>query len=176
MIFLFRRAQFGLGVKWLCAFMVCAFFGLPGHAEEIPILAISGEVERPLLLSAKQLRDMNHVTATVSEHNGLVSDYQGVPLVSLLGSAGLAFGKALRGKRLTTYLLVEARDGYAVVFALPELDPAFNDRKIFLAYSKKGVALPDEEAPLRVIIPDEKREARWIRQVVTLKVISTGSR
>ena len=155
--------------------MVCAFFSLPGHADDIPILEIGGEVEHPLSLSAKQLRDMDHVAATVKEHNGVVSDYQGVPLVSLLESAGVTFGKALRGKRLATYLLVQARDGYSVVFALPELDPAFNDRTIFLAYSKNGGALPKEEAPLRVIVPNEKREARWIRQVVALKIISVGS-
>ena len=175
MIAWLRRAKFGVGIWRLCALTICVLFSLPGHAEDIPILAIGGEVERPLSLSAKQLGAMHHVTAKVREHNGLVSEYEGVPLVDLLESAGLTFGKALRGKRLATYLLVQARDGYAEVFALPELDPAFNDRMIFLAYSKNGDVLPLEEAPLRVIVSDEKREARWIRQVVALKVISVGS-
>jgi DMSO/TMAO reductase YedYZ molybdopterin-dependent catalytic subunit len=174
-IFRVRGARFDVRLLSLRALIAYAFFSLSALAEDIPILAINGEVERPLLLSAKQIRDMNHVTVTVTEHNGLVSEYEGVPLVSLLESAGLAFGKALRGKRLATYVLVQARDGYAAVFALPGLDPAFNDRMIFLAYSKNGGALPLEEAPLRVIVSSEKREARWIRQVVALKIISVGS-
>lgn len=156
--------------------MVCVFFGLPGQAEETAVLTIGGEVERPLVLNMKQLKGMNPITATVTEHNGVISDYQGVPLVSLLESAGLTFGKTLRGKQLATYLLVQASDGYAVVFALPELDSVFNDRTIFLAYSKNGEELPGKEAPLRVIVPGEKREARWIRQVVSLQVLSVGSR
>lgn len=163
-----------MGVRWPYALMLCIFVGLPGQAEDTAVLAIGGEVERPLSLSAKQLRDMNPVSVMVREHSGVVSNYQGVPLVSLLESAGLTFGTALRGKRLATYLLVQASDGYAVVFALPELDPAFNDRTIFLAYAKDGAALPEKEAPLRVIVPGEKREARWIRQVVALKVIAVG--
>lgn len=54
-------------------------------------------------------------------------------------------------------------------------EPAFEDRTIFLAHAKDGAALPKKEAPLRVIVPDETREARWIRQVVALKVIAVGS-
>ena len=117
---------------------------------------------------------MHHISVRVKEHDGVVSDYQGVLLVCFLESAGLKFGKALRGKRLASYLLVQASDGYAVVFALPELDPTFGDRMIFLADSKNGAALPLEEAPLRVIVRDEMPAARWIRQVVALKVISAN--
>ncbi len=35
-------------------------------------------------------------------------------------------------------LLVEAADGYRAVFAWPEVDPAFTDRKIYLATKQDG--------------------------------------
>jgi hypothetical protein len=54
---------------------------------------------------------------------------------------------------------VEAADGYRVVIALPELDPAFTDKQILLAFLKDGKPLNDKEGPYRIVIPDEKRMA-----------------
>jgi hypothetical protein len=67
--------------------------------------------------------------------------------------------------------VVEAADGYRVVIALPELDPAFTDRQIVLAYLRNGKPLDEKEGPYRIIIPDEKRMARWVRQVTTLRTV-----
>jgi hypothetical protein len=85
--------------------------------------------------------------------------------------AGVTFGDSLRGKRLASCLLVEAADGYRVAFALPELDPAFTDRVILLADRADGHPLDDKEGPFRIVIPSEKRMARWVRQVIALKVV-----
>jgi hypothetical protein len=93
-----------------------------------------------------------------------------VPLVELLKTAGVKFGQDLRGPALATYLVVEAADGYRAVFALPELDPAFTDRVILLADRRDGKPLDEREGPLRIVVPGEKRAARWVRQVVALKV------
>jgi hypothetical protein len=77
----------------------------------------------------------------------------------------------MRGKRLTSCLLVEAADGYRVVIALPELDPAFTDKLAVLAFLRDGKPLGEKEGPCRIVIPDEKRMARWVRQVTTLKIV-----
>ena len=39
----------------------------------------------------------------------------------------MKFGEAIRGDGLANYVLAGAADGYRVVFALPEMDPAFTD-------------------------------------------------
>ncbi|MGA3210445.1 MAG: hypothetical protein ABSD20_04005, partial [Terriglobales bacterium] len=75
------------------------------------------------------------------------------------------------GRRLASCLLVEAADGYRVVFALPELDPAFTEKQVVLAFLKDGKPLDDKEGPYRVVVPDEKRMARSVRQVTTLKIV-----
>jgi hypothetical protein len=72
---------------------------------------------------------------------------------------------------MASCLLVEAADGYRVVIALPEIDPAFNDKQFVLAFFKDGKPLDDKEGPYRIVIPDEKRMARWVRQVTTLKIV-----
>ena len=59
-------------------------------------------------------------------------------------------------------------DGYRAVFALPELDPAYTDRVVFLADRKDGAKIGASEGPLRIVVPGEKRQARWVRQVISL--------
>jgi hypothetical protein len=58
-----------------------------------------------------------------------------------------------------------------VVFALPELDPGFTDRVILLADKGDGHPLDGKEGPFRIIVPGEKRMARWVRQVTILRVL-----
>jgi len=88
-----------------------------------------------------------------------------------LEKAGVGLGETLKGKRMASCLLVEATDGYRVVIALPEIDPAFNDKQMVLAFLKDGKRLNDKEGPYRLVIPDEKRMARWVRQVTTLRIV-----
>jgi len=66
---------------------------------------------------------------------------------------------------------VDAADGYRVVIALPELDPAFTDKQFVLAFLKDGKVLDEKEGPYQIVIPEEKRMARWVRQVTTLKIV-----
>jgi hypothetical protein len=51
------------------------------------------------------------------------------------------FGEGLKGKNLTLYLVVEASDGYRVVYALPELDPAYTDKVVMVVDKRDGKAL-----------------------------------
>ncbi|MFY9643907.1 MAG: hypothetical protein WAK29_01950, partial [Terriglobales bacterium] len=82
------------------------------------------------------------------------------------------FGDTMKGQRMASCLLVEAADGYRAVIALPELDPAFTDKQVILAFLKDGKPLDAKEGPYRIVIPDEKRMARWVRQVTSLKVVA----
>jgi DMSO/TMAO reductase YedYZ molybdopterin-dependent catalytic subunit len=136
-------------------------------------LSVSGEVERPLKLSAADLAKLPRRTVRAKDHSGKESAYEGVALIEILRLAGVPFGEGLRGKNLSLYLIVEAADGYRAVFALPELDSAFTDRIILLADHKDGNSLSTSEGPLRIVIPDEKRQARWVRQVTSLIIRRT---
>jgi hypothetical protein len=67
-------------------------------------------------------------------------------------------------------VIVEATDGYRAVFSSAELDPELTDRIFLLADTKDGQPLPPREGPLRIIVPSDKRPARWVRQVKALTV------
>jgi hypothetical protein len=138
-----------------------------GGAQEITIQIDSSA---RIKVAATDINAMPHQSVPVESHGKTVS-FEGVPLRLVLEKAGVTFGETLRGKRLASYLLVEAADGYRVVFALPELDPAFTDRVILLADRVDGHPLDNKEGPFRVVVPGEKRMARSARQVIALKVV-----
>ena len=134
------------------------------------MLSVGGEVPRPSKLTAPEFARLPRQTVRAKDHQGKEADFEGVPLVEVLKASGVKFGQDLRGPALATYLVVEAADGYRAVFALPELDPAFSDRVILLADRRDGKPLAGNEGPLRVVVPGEKRHARWVRQVIALKI------
>ena len=131
-------------------------------------LTVQTEAGKRTVLSRGDLEDMPHVKVTTS-HNP--TTFEGVALREVLEKGGIAFGESLRGKRLSSCLLVEAADGYSDVIALPEIDPAFTDKQIVLALLENGKPLDAKTGPYRIVIPDEKRMARWVRQVTTLKIV-----
>jgi len=133
-------------------------------------LGVSGEVERPLKLTAADLAKLPQRNVRAQGHDGKEAEFAGVPLVEVLKLAGVKFGEHLRGKNLALYLVVEAADGYRAVYALPELDPAYTDKIILLADKRAGKPLDEKEGPLRMVIPDEKRQSRWVRQVINLVI------
>ena len=136
----------------------------PGH------LLVEGNVAQSLDLSPQDLVGLPRQSVGARDHAGAEVTFEGVALRDVLRLAGVPFGEALHGTHLTTYILVEAADGYRVVFALAELDPAFRDRLVLLADRQNGGALPEKDGPLRLVVPDEKRQARWVRQVIRVIV------
>ena len=131
-------------------------------------LTVTGHSE--LKLSFSDLSRFPRRSIRAKDELGRESLFEGVPLDEILRAAGVKFGKELRGKSLADYLLVETEDGYRVVFALPELDPTFRDTNILLADSRDGKPLEGSDGRLRLVIPHEKRYARWVRQIVALSI------
>lgn len=155
--------QFGLAL-WF----VLVLQSVPGHAQQ---LTIQREDGKQTILSRADLEALPRVKLQASAHD-VSATLEGVTLKSVLEKAGVGFGETLRGKRLASCLVAEAADGYRVVIALPELDPAFTSKQIILAFLKDGKPLDEKEGPYRIVIPDEKRPARWIRQLTALKIVN----
>jgi hypothetical protein len=133
-------------------------------------LTVQIETGKQVVLTRGDIEALPHskVTTGASENT---ATFEGVLLKAVLEKAGVAFGEALKGPRLDLCLLVEAADRYRVVFALPEIDRAFTEKTIMLAFLRNGKPLDDREGPYRIVIPDEKRMARWVRQVTILKIV-----
>jgi hypothetical protein len=134
-------------------------------------LTIQTEAGKQTLLARADIEALPHVKVTTGA-SGVSNTFDGVPLKAVLERGGVGFGETLKGKRLASCLLVEAADGYRVVIALPEIDAAFTDKQIVLAFLKDGKPLDDKEGPYRIVMPDEKRMARWVKQVTVLKIVN----
>jgi hypothetical protein len=131
-----------------------------------------GVAKAPLVLSLADLASMPRTTERIRGRDGKERVYEGVLLPEILKRAGQPSGEELRGSLLSRYLLATAHDGYRILFALPEVDPAFTDGRILLADKVDGKPLPDREGPLRLVIPTEKRESRWIRMVEKIEILA----
>ncbi len=134
------------------------------------MLRVTGDISNPLELSYGSLLTMPRTEVARKDKDGKIHMYKGVLLSEILMRAGASLGKDLHGRNLAKYALIQAGDGYQVIFALPELDEAFADRKVILADRVDGAPLPTLEGPLRVIVADEKRPARCIRQVTEIRI------
>ena len=164
---------------WFFVFVAMLMYQFPVTGQDQPgaktaapraFLSVKGEAEQPLELTAEAFAKLPHQSVHAKDHQGQEADYDGVALVDVLKAAGVKFGEGMRGKALANYLVVEASDGYRAVYALPELDPGFTDRVILLADQKDKKPLDEKHGPLQVIVPGEKKHARWVRQVIALKI------
>jgi len=116
-------------------------------------------------LSAADLAAMPHREVKVGD-----AVLSGIAVSDLLQRAGAPAGADLHREKLALYLLVEAADGYRVVFSLPELDPAFGVRTALLVDRRDSKPLSSDEGPFHLVLPDEKVKARWVRQAMALTV------
>ena len=142
-------------------------YAAPARAQQ---LVVQNEAGKTSVLTRADIEALPHVKVTARLSNAPAT-FDAVALGVILEKAGIGLGDSLKGKRLASCLLVEAADGYRAVIALPEIDPAFTDTQIVLAYLKDGKPLDEKEGPYRIVIPGEKRMARWVRQVTTLKIV-----
>ncbi|MBC7925606.1 MAG: molybdopterin-dependent oxidoreductase [Bryobacteraceae bacterium] len=141
-----------------------------GQDSSRPAVMVTGDVKQPLTLTAEDIAEMPRASVRLKT-NGVDIVYQGVWLHEVLKRAGVPSGSDLRGKALTTYLLAEASDGYQVIFSLAELDPALIENEVLLADTADGKPLSGSQGRFRIIASKEKRPARSVRMLTSLKVV-----
>jgi DMSO/TMAO reductase YedYZ molybdopterin-dependent catalytic subunit len=146
--------------------------GANAQAEES--LELRGDLPHPRRIDASELHQLPRVEVrTTDPHDsGKEIVYSGTPLVEVLKAGGLLLDSGMAGIRDTVAMtvLVAASDGYQAAFSLAELDPELTDRVILLADTKDGQPLSPREGPFRIVVPGEKRPARWVRQVNVVTV------
>lgn len=163
-------------MKLINAFLIVfCLIVLPAYANAQsttkPFFTVEGEVLKSLKITQDDLNKFKQAEVKAKDRDGKEHIYKGVLLVHILDSAGVTLGSKLRGENLAKYVLVKASDGYEVIFALPEIDPEFTTQTILLAYEVDGKPLAKGEGPFRLVVPNDKRPARWIRELATIKVL-----
>jgi hypothetical protein len=53
-----------------------------------------------------------------------------------------------------------------------ELDPRITDKIVLLADKRNGLPMGADLGPFRVVVPDEKHQVRWVRNVTEIAVLT----
>jgi hypothetical protein len=116
------------------------------------------------------LAALPHTTLTVyNVHIKANQTFSGVPLIELLAPLGVPAKP--HGKEFQFYLVAEGSDGYKVVFSVAEVTPDVHDSTVIVADALDGKPLASS-GPLQLVATGEKRPARWVRNLVAVRVLT----
>ena len=169
-----------MGFRFLASCLL--FAALPAWAAE-PAVAPPGPQVIAVLVDGKATTTLDHAalaampraSATAATHDEKPAVWQGVALEEIVHHTGVPEGTAMRGRAMARFVRITASDGYQVVFSAGELDPAFGNTQVILAEQKDGQPLTTD-GPYRLVVPGDKRAARWVRNVATIEVIDASTR
>jgi hypothetical protein len=133
---------------------------------EAPLM-VQGIGGTSAMLSPTDIWKLPQQTVKTTDH-GVPVTFQGVLLTDVLAKVDLPTGEKFHHAAASYYLVVGAKDGYRVVFAWAELDSGFMDKPVYLVTMRDGKRLDDKQGPFALVVPGEKRNARWVRQVTLL--------
>ena len=73
---------------------------------------------------------------------------------------------------MANYVLAVGSDGYKVIFSIAEIDPEFHPGEIIVADEMNGKPLDANSGPFKLVATEDKRPARWVRNLVSLELKS----
>jgi hypothetical protein len=126
-----------------------------------------------LKFGATQLKALPHISVTIhNPHTNTDESYSGVRLSDLLAKLGAPLGQQLRGTALKSYVVATGLDRYQAVFSLAEVDPTFHPGEILVADTMNGIPLDAKTGPFRLVVTEDKRPARSVRNLVLIELKS----
>jgi len=143
---------------------------LPAPSNQGLILLAYAD-HKPATLSAAELKALPHISVTIhNSHTSADETYSGVRLSDLLAKIGAPLGSELRGKALANYIVATGSDGYKAVLALGEVDPGFHPGEVLVADMMDGKPLDAHSGPLKLVVTEDKRPARSVRNLVSVEL------
>jgi hypothetical protein len=119
--------------------------------------------------TAAKLAGLPHETIQFADAGThAILTYSGVPLMALLVEAGVP--QRPKGNDFRLYVIAEGRDGFRAVYSLGEVSPDVHDGSVLLADSLDGKPLAND-GPIELVCSGEKRASRWVRGVVSIRVM-----
>jgi hypothetical protein len=141
--------------------------GTSACAGDVRLVAPNG---RTATLDPAALGHMLPVKTHISfltEHGTEGADYTGATLGSVLQELGLITSTNPRDRERQA-IVVTGHDGYTVVLAMAEIDPAFEGKQIVLADEVNGQPMPAGE--IRLVVPGDRHGGRSVRDVARIEV------
>ena len=123
----------------------------------------------PISLAPERLAALATISqkANLGGHAQEAIMWSGPLLWDVLVAAG-AVDPAKFAEQVHLVVRVTGSDGYVAVLALGEISPEFGGRKVQLADRANGATI--DSGPLHLVVPDEKRGGRSVRDVVRIDI------
>jgi hypothetical protein len=143
-----------------------------GPSVPSSILAIRTYEGKTLSLTVSDLAALPHKSVTVfNAHSKVNESYSGVPISVLLSRVAVPQGEQVKGSLFMTGIVAEGTDGYRVLYSLAEVDPAIHTGDVIVAELLDGKKL-DKDGAFKLVSTEEKRPARWVRNLTAIAVIA----
>lgn len=122
-------------------------------------------------LSVPDFKLLPHIRVSLhNSHTNANETYSGVRLADLFSKMGAPLGNELHGEALADYIVASGADGYKVVLALGEVDPAFHPGEVVVADAMNGKPLDAHSGPFKLVVTEDKRPARSVPNLVSLEL------
>jgi len=117
-----------------------------------------------------QLQLMTHTDVSAKGHDNVSHTFSCVPLKTVLAALQAPSGEALRGAGMSLVLLASGKDNYQAAFSLAEIDESIGNKPVFVCDKQDGQTLSATDGPVRLVVPSDKRPARWVRMLTSLQI------
>lgn len=107
--------------------------------------------------------------SSLGSHGAPKIRYRAVKLVDVLAAAGSPVD-SLRLGRAAWLIVATAKDGYLAAFTSGEVEPAIGPSRVYVAFSRDGAPLAEDEAPFALLVPTDAKSTRSARMVTSLRV------
>jgi len=154
-------------------------------AESELAVHVGGEVSKPgdWTVSRIQGELASEIKSVQYASKGQSHTSNCVSLLSILKAAGVQTelkmdpkaDPKLKNYELRLAVVVEGRDGYVATFSLAELLADVGNRPVWLALDVDGQPLELRDEPMKLIVPEDQKPARWVHAIQTITVINAAS-
>jgi DMSO/TMAO reductase YedYZ molybdopterin-dependent catalytic subunit len=139
----------------------------------LPTISLTGAAGEKATITAAEIATMPRTTITVFDaHTKVEETFSGVLLTDALARVHAPLGEKLHGKAMSIRVIAEGSDHYTALYSLAEVDPAFHPGTVIIADTMDGKPLPPSHGPLQLVNTEDKRPARWVRQLVAIRLVS----
>lgn len=133
-------------------------------------LVITGLTGTSRTLTPAELKALPHVPVSVhNAHNNKDESYNGVPVKDLLALVEPAKGAGPKVSGNMLAVIAAATDGFHVAVTLCDTNPDCRSGQAIVADTQDGVPLTAEGA-FKLILTEDKKPARWARNLQSLTV------
>jgi hypothetical protein len=170
-----RRALFVMLLLSGCGSVSAYAQQCPGAGAPAATFGVGGLVVSPTIFDQSRLQLLPQAQENVTFFaSGAVTtaSYTGVLLWDLLNNSpvgGIVTDPNVKNDILHKVVIVTGSDCYQAVFGAGELDPAFGDSQVMIAFASNGQPL-GSEGFAKLIAPGDKEGGRFVSNIVWIVV------